>query len=50
MINMQYIKTPIGIISVDDPAKVLSQKQYDDLSNKPTIGKVLQNAIHKRAR
>ena len=30
---MQYIKTTIGIISVDDPAKVLSQKQYDALSN-----------------
>ena len=30
---MQYIKTPICIISVDDPAKVLSQKQYDALSN-----------------
>lgn len=29
---MQYIKTPIGVVSVDEPANVLSQKQYDALS------------------
>lgn len=30
---MQVIKTPVGLVKVDDPVKKVTQAQYDELSD-----------------